>query len=143
MLTMVDPVSVRGWEDFYQFGEAYLKTAQGGQKRPHIFTPEILYNICGMSIENFFMAWLAWQGHLPENHTLRDLTSAAEKLAEVPKDLKMRLSRMDQFQEICSLIQYSRRTPNPADVLEFLDLTTCVKTFVLEHKLPTWLIVQQ
>lgn len=125
--------SVRGWDEFHRFGEAYLKAAQGGQKRPLIFTPEILYNLCGMAIENYFMAYLAWKGHLPENHTLRDLARAAEKLEPLDKEMRQRLHKMDMFQEICSLIQYTRKTPSPQDVLEFLDLTGAVKTYVWER----------
>jgi hypothetical protein len=54
------------WSEFVQEGDAYLKTARGGQKRPGVFTPEILYNLLAMAIEKHIMAALIFKPH-PQN----------------------------------------------------------------------------
>lgn len=123
--------SLESWKNFWDQGEAYLRTAQRGSLRPEKFTPEILYNICGMAIEGFFMGYLAFRGNLPENHTLRDLLRAGEKLMDFPQSLKERIARMDRFQEICSLIDYKRQTPSPDDVPEFVLLASEIRDLFL------------
>ena len=44
---------IEGWESFLQDGEGYLKTALAAhEKRNRVFTPEILFNVAAMAIEN-------------------------------------------------------------------------------------------
>ena len=120
-------------QEFWNYGHAYEKTAVGGIRRPEIFTPEILYNICGMALENFFMGWLADNGSLPENHTLRDLVRAAERHTTVPAELKQRLVRMDQFQDLCSLGIFTRKIPTSEDAAGFLKLVEETRGWLLSY----------
>lgn len=115
------------WQDFWDHGLAYLATAERGRPLIHKFSPEILYNLCALAIEHFFMAFLMRQGRLAEHHTLRALARDAERLRPLPEDLKLRLLRMDRFQEICVLITYQRRVPAEEDVPEFLALAAAVR----------------
>lgn len=116
------------WPEFLSEGERYLKTVKGAAGKPEKFTPEIIYNLVGMCIEKFFMAYFLKNDFLPTNHTLRDLIFSFRQLGkgELAADLEEKLVELDKFQEICSVENYSRRIPDVEDVPFFVD--TCTET---------------
>ncbi len=121
----------RQYEEFFDQGASYLRTANNGaQKRPDVFTPEIIYNLTAMAIEKFLMALIMYHGDLAENHTMRDLLRSARKYVKIQSGLARKLDYMDSFQEICSLSDYRKRTPTSEDIKEILAIGRQVKRFV-------------
>ena len=112
--------------------DQYLKTAVGGLKREAVFTPEILYNILGMSIEKYCMALLYFKENMPDNHTFYDLLDAMGRVVTVPEDLKQELSMLQGFQEICSMSAYVRKAPDRATILDMIETTRKLESFVKE-----------
>ena len=105
------------WQEFMQDGDAYLKTARGGQKRPGVFTPEILYNLLAMAIEKHIMAALIFKGTLADNHTFTDLIYSAKKLCPLDDALIEKLIALESYQEICPVFAgYNRRAFPAAEV---------------------------
>lgn len=98
------------WSEFMTEGDAYLKTARGGQKRPGVFTPEILYNLLAMAIEKHIMAALIFKGTLADNHTFTDMIHSAEKLCPLDDALTEKLIALESYQEICPVFDgYNRK----------------------------------
>ncbi len=114
---------ITGWENFWKMGLSYKSLSEKAQHRREKFTPDLLYNISAMAIENLVMGFLSYKGSLPENHALRDLVRGLEKEITLDKGLKMRILSMDRYQEICSMIMYNRRIPHWDDVGEFVLLS--------------------
>lgn len=108
------------WHSFWLEGLRYLEIVRRAWPAKPAFTPEILYHMTGMAIEKLFMAWLGTRGHLPENHTVRDLARAAETLETLPPDLYRALRRFDRFMGLCSLEPVPIPPPAAADVPEFI-----------------------
>lgn len=105
------------WQEFMQEGDAYLKTARGGQKRPGVFTPEILYNLLAMAIEKHMMAALIFKGTLADNHTFTDLIHSARELCPLDDTLIEKLIALESYQEICPVFDgYNRKEFPSAEV---------------------------
>lgn len=102
------------WLEFMQDGDAYLKTARGGQKRPSVFTPEILYNLLAMAIEKHIMAALIFKGTLADNHTFTDMIQSAKELCPLDDALVQTLTELESYQEICSVFDGYNRKKFPA-----------------------------
>lgn len=91
------------WEKFMTDGDKYLRSAQGGQERPQVFTPAILYNIIGMAIEKHVMAALLFHDRMANNHTFVDLIEAAAELRPLDDELSTKLRELEGFQDLCTL----------------------------------------
>jgi hypothetical protein len=104
-----------GWKEFMAEGDAYLKTARGGQKRPAVFTPEILYNLLAMAIEKHIMAGLVFKGTLADNHTFTDLIDSAKTICPLDEELAQKLVKLESYQEICPVFDGYSRDPFPAE----------------------------
>lgn len=123
------------WKKFINDGNKYLKTAvNGGKKRKKVFTPDIIYHIVSMSIENYIMGYLLYHNHLPDNHTLIDLINAVKEISEVDDDLYKRIIHMNRFQEaVCSLSAQIKLMPKEEDIKEFLFIGESIRDFVTDR----------
>ncbi len=103
------------WAEFMADGDAYLKTARGGQKRPGVFTPEILYNLLAMAIEKHIMAALIFKGTLADNHTFTDMIHSARELCPLGDALIEKLIALESYQEICPVFDGYNRKEFPTE----------------------------
>jgi hypothetical protein len=115
------------WKEFYKEGIQYYNAMEKGMKKPEIFTPEIIHNIAGMSIEKFFMAIIVYNDRMPYNHTLTDLVEAVRWVHPVDEPLAAMLSQMDSLQEICSMDAFTRTKMTEWDKTLFADAALRVK----------------
>ncbi|MGE4489595.1 MAG: hypothetical protein AB7E95_08635 [Kiritimatiellales bacterium] len=104
-----------GWNEFMGEGDAYLKTACGGRKRPAVFTPEILYNLLAMAIEKHVMAVLMFNNSLADNHTFTDLIESARTICPLDEELAQKLIKYESYQEICPVFDGYNRDPFPPE----------------------------
>jgi hypothetical protein len=126
----IDMVSKEYYDTSIKEADQYLKVAVGGLKRGTVFTPEILYNILGMAIEQYCLALLYYKGTMPDNHTFLDLVEAMSKVVPVPEDLKKELRDLQGYQEICCLNTYVRSVPGRTAILGMIDTTRKLESFV-------------
>jgi hypothetical protein len=103
------------WSEFVREGDAYLKTARGGQKRSGVFTPEILYNLLAMAIEKHIMAALIFKGTLADNHTFSDLINSARLVCPIDEAIESKLIEFESYQELCPIFDGYNRKEFPAD----------------------------
>ncbi|MDR2171034.1 MAG: hypothetical protein LBP59_12900 [Planctomycetaceae bacterium] len=114
-------MSISDWQQFFEDGRNFHKTACGAVKRPEIFTPEIIQNIAAMAIEKYFMAIFMKRGFMPFNHTMTDLISAAAAMAlPLKSDLIETLYYMDKLQQICSFDSFKITPPTETDIPRFI-----------------------
>jgi hypothetical protein len=115
-------------KQYQEEGDAYLKTARGGQKRPGIFTPEILYNILGLAIEKHVMAALMSKGELADNHTFTDLIDATKQIGEIDKEIADQLRKFESYQNICPVFAGYHRAEVPVDAIpEMIETAEAVR----------------
>jgi len=105
------------YSDYMDEGDAYLRTARGGVKRPAVFTTEILYNILGLAIEKHIMGALMAKGKLADNHTFTDLVDATRQIGEIDADIAAQLRKFESYQNICPVFAGYHRTAPPADAI--------------------------
>lgn len=106
------------WSEYMTEGDAYLKTATGGAKRPGIFTPEILYNVLAMAIEKHIMAALVFKGTLADNHTFSDLIDSAKEICPLSDSIAARLLDLEVYQNICPVFDGYNRDPFPVEQVQ-------------------------
>lgn len=97
------------WETFFKEGDSYLRVAQGGARRPKVFTPEVVYNLAAMALEKHVMAVLMYNGTLADNHTFEDLVDATDRCCPLETTVRQRLLDLQQHQQICSPYDGYRR----------------------------------
>lgn len=115
---------------FMDEGDAYLKTARGGQHRPAIFTPEILYNILGLAIEKHVMAALISKGTLADNHTFTDLIDATKQIGEIDETIADQLRKFESYQNICPVFAGYHRAEVSAEVIpEMIETADAVRVW--------------
>ncbi len=119
------------WQDFYKEGTDFLRTSKGSMYSEK-FSPEIIYNLCAMSIEKFFMALFIKINFMPYNHTLVDLVESIKVKEELDPELERRLLYMNGFQEICTMEQYSRTIPGKEEIPFFVETTEMVNSYITE-----------
>jgi hypothetical protein len=116
------------WSEYMTEGDAYLKTATGGTKRPGIFTPEILYNLLAMAIEKHIMAALVFKGTLADNHTFSDLIDSAKAICPLSDSVVTKLLDLEVYQNICPVFDGYNRDPFPVEqVPEMIDVAAQIQ----------------
>jgi hypothetical protein len=118
------------WKTFYAEGLRYREITDKAAANTSKFTPEILYNLSCIAIEKLFMGYFLKVRFMPYNHTLQDLVESMKELRPVPPELEESLMRMNSFQEICSIEQYSRRIPSAEDVKEFIGTVNMTAEYI-------------
>ena len=118
------------WSEFMNEGDAYLKTATGGAKRPKIFSPEILYNLLAMAIEKHVMAALIFKGTLADNHTFTDLIISAERVCPLSESVIATLKDLEVYQNICPVFDGYNRDPFPVEKVEgMIDVANSIQSW--------------
>ena len=119
---------------FMEEGDAYMKTARGGQKRPAIFTPEILYNILGLAIEKHIMAALMAKNMLADNHTFTDLIEATKQIGEIDEEIAGKLRKFEGYQNICPVFAGYHRAEIPDGAIpEMIETAEAVRAWARTH----------
>lgn len=120
-------ISISGYRAFQAEGDAYLNVGRSALRRPEVFNAEIRFNVLSMAIEKHVMAILMEAGALPDNHTFRDLTYAMDQVAPLEQDTVDFLHRMDSFNDICSISEYSRSAPDEASLASLLAIAESIR----------------
>lgn len=121
-------IGTTGYTNYWEDACKYLRVAKGGLNRPKIFTPEILYNLLGLSIEKYFMAAMVRHGDMADNHTFSDLIDSAARIKPVDSSLVERLKEAETYQNICPAFDgYMRKDIPEEAILKMIDVTEDVR----------------
>ena len=124
-------VRITDWHKYLGEGEKYLALAQGAAtRRREVFTPNIIYNVTAMAIEKLLMGLLMYHGTLAENHTMRDLLDAVERVTGPQPQFAEDFHYLDSFQDICSLDAYRRSDPTWENIPRILACGAKVSDFI-------------
>lgn len=124
------------YKAFYQRGMKNYKNAQDSLgKENRKLSNEIIYNMLSMALEEIMMSYFIYIGKLPYNHTLKDLFDRYFEINEKNEKLYNDALYLDQFQNICTLENYQRKTPEEKDLFLLKNLTEQIITEVTD-KIP-------
>lgn len=117
------------WQSHIKSGCQYLKTARNGRARPAVFTPELIYQLTAMAVEQFLVG--VWQFHnqMPVDHTLDGLVDGLAQICPLEKALAEGIKAMAQFDDMCPLVPVNRHTPTDTDIQNMLALAQQVAVF--------------
>ncbi|MCU7551122.1 hypothetical protein OCK74_18525 [Chitinophagaceae bacterium LB-8] len=115
---------------FIKEANEFYKVAVGGVKKKKVFTNEILYNLISISMEKYFMGFLTSRNQLPQCHTLKNMINEMKSLVEVNESIVQKMYYFDDVQQICSLIDYHRKTISDHDINEMISVLGAVKELV-------------
>jgi hypothetical protein len=116
------------WQQQFKGAEAYLRCVQ---KNSTTFNPDLIYNLCAMAIEQYFMALCVFKNILPENHRFSDLVDSVSSFTTLPESIISNLNKMETMQEICSLEGYSRKVSSSEDVTFYISTAEEIREFAL------------
>ncbi len=107
----------------------YHKTAVNGwNNRQSVFNADICYNLLGMCIEKYFMAFLVSNKDLADNHTFTDLINSYERIRPFPEELGLRLKKLELLQNLCPLAEaFSAQGLKDEDIEEMILVTDLVR----------------
>ena len=114
---------MKEWKTYLEHGRQYHTTATGALKKREKFTPRIVYNIISMCLEKYVMGFLMQKGDLPENHTIYDLVTYLNKEHPLDPKIMEALLKMDEFQMICSMKDYTVKELTWEDIEAFMEAT--------------------
>ncbi len=121
---------IEGWPLYLKEGRDYLRAAANGHaRRPDVFIPETVYNLVAMGCEKLLMAFLMFNGCLPENHTMTDLARAVEGVTGPQPALRRDLEHLDTYQELCDLDTFQHRAPDAGTIGQILAIGERVASF--------------
>lgn len=117
-----------GTDEFLSEARSYHRlVANGWVKRRQVFNADICYNLLGISIEKYFMAFLVSHKDLADNHTFTDLINSYERIKPFPQDLAARLYKLEALQNLCPLADaFSAKGLSEEDINEMLEVTDLV-----------------
>ncbi len=116
-------------DEFLAEARKYHKTGVNGwRNRPEIFNAEICYNLLGLTIEKYFMAFLVSKGDIADNHTFSDLIDSYERTKPFPKELGDRMKKLEALQNLCPLADaFSAKDLTAEEINELIEVTDSVR----------------
>lgn len=88
----------------------------------------LVFNVGSVALEAYLVALCAWRSAMPFNHNFNCLIDAVEEVMDIPADLARDIRDLDGMFGICSLDDYHRETPEPADARRVLSMCGRVAT---------------
>ena len=117
------------WRDHLEDGRQYLKTACNGRARPTVFTPELIYNLTAMAIEQLLVGLWQYHHQMPGDHTLEGLVDGLDSICPLEKELAEGVKALGRFDDMCPLVPVNRHLPTDLEIQGMLALARQVAAF--------------
>ena len=126
---------IAGWGEHLQRGSQYLRTAERGGQRPHIFTNELVFQLAVMGLEHLLAGICQYHRTMPTDHTLSGLVATLETVCPLDGRLAGRIAWIEAQEDLCSLSPAQR--PPPSDTVIRSALAAGEELLrVVEEKIP-------
>ena len=89
------------YENFFDAGNSYLRTAQHGHKRSSVFTNTMIYHVLCLSIEKLLMGIFFYHNAIPQHNALGHMIKEAAEFADIPEELIEQVQSMDGILNLC------------------------------------------
>ena len=114
------------WESYYQEAIDYCHVAQNAFRKEKLGNM-VIYNIIGMSVENFMTSLLMREGNFPEHSSISGMLREIKKIWPVPEEFTTGVRFMNSFMNFCSLEVVPEKIPTDREIARMVDFVTSFK----------------
>ncbi|MFV0592373.1 MAG: hypothetical protein ACK5M7_13380 [Draconibacterium sp.] len=117
------------WKKYYDEAGGYAKAAFGAFRKNRLGN-EVVFNLIGLSIENYLTAVCMKFNTLPEHSTIGSMLHLLKKYVEIPEAFAAESRFMNRFMDyFCSLEVMEIPKPSSSDLNRMLGFTEDVRNF--------------
>ena len=122
---------MENWKKYYEEASSYSKAAFGSFNNKRLGNI-VVYNLIGLSIENYLTALCMKQNLMPEHSSIGSILHLLKKQIEIPESFAIESRFINKFMNFCSLEVLELPEPSNSDLVRMLIFTEDVKNFTDE-----------
>jgi len=103
------------WESYFKEAIDYCNVAQNASRKGKLGNM-VIYNIIGMSVENFMTCLLIREGNFPEHSSISGMLREIKKIMPVPDEFTTEVRFMNSFMNFCSLEVIPEKKPSDEQI---------------------------
>lgn len=119
------------WKKYYGEAASYSKAAFGAFSKKRLGNL-VVYNLIGLTIENYLTAVCVRLGFFPEHSSVGAMLHALKKKVDTPENFAAESRFMNKFMNFCSLEVLETPEPSNSDLVRMLSFTDDVRIFADE-----------
>ena len=119
------------WKKYYDEAASYSKAAFGVFNKKRLGN-HVVYNLIGLSIENYLTALCIRFNIMPEHSSIGSMLHLLKRKIKVPESFKSEVRFMNKFMNFCSLEVLDTPEPATSDLVRMLSFTEDIKKFAEE-----------
>lgn len=114
------------WESYYKEAIDYCNVAQNASRKGRLGNM-VIYNIIGMSVENFMTSLLIREGNFPEHSSISGMLREIRKIMPVPDEFSSEVRFMNSFMNFCSLEVVPEKIPTDEEIVRMVNFVGSLK----------------
>ncbi len=118
------------WESYYKEAVDYCHVAQNASRKRKLGNM-VIYNIVGMSIENFMTSLLIREGNFPEHSSISGMLREIKKIMPVPEEFTAGVRFMNSFMNFCSLEVVPEKIPTDDEIVRMVDFVSSFQDWTM------------
>ena len=119
---------MENWKKYYDEASSYSKAAFGAFNNKRLGN-HVVYNLIGLSLENYLTALCMNVNVMPEHSSIGSMLRLLKKHMEVPESFILESRFVNKFMNFCSLDIMETPEPSNSDLVRMLSFTDDVKNF--------------
>lgn len=120
------------WESYFKEAIDYCSVAQNASRKGKLGNM-VIYNIIGMSVENFMTSLLIREGNFPEHSSISGMLREIKKIMPVPDEFTTGVRFMNSFMNFCSLEIVPEKIPTDDEIVRMVDFVTLFKDWTCQN----------
>lgn len=120
------------WESYFKEAIDYCSVAQNASRKGKLGNM-VIYNIIGMSVENFMTSLLIREGNFPEHTSISGMLREIKKIMPVPDEFTTGVRFMNSFMNFCSLEIVPEKIPTDDEIVRMVDFVTLFKDWTCQN----------
>lgn len=120
------------WESYFKEAIDYCSVAQNASRKGKLGNM-VIYNIIGMSVENFMTSLLIREGNFPEHTSISGMLRDIKKIMPVPDEFTTGVRFMNSFMNFCSLEIVPEKIPTDDEIVRMVDFVTLFKDWTCQN----------
>jgi len=120
------------WESYFKEAIDYCSVAQNASRKGKLGNM-VIYNIMGMSVENFMTSLLISEGNFPEHSSISGMLREIKKIMPVPEEFTAGVRFMNSFMNFCSLEVVPEKIPTDEEITRMIDFVTSFKDWTCQN----------
>jgi HEPN domain-containing protein len=117
------------WESYFKEAIDYCSVAQNASHKGKLGNM-VIYNIIGMSVENFMTSLLIREGNFPEHSSISGMLREIKKIMPVPDEFTAGVRFMNSFMNFCSLEVVPEKIPTDEEITRMVEFVGSLKDWV-------------